>query len=89
MRNIQNLFIHLFFKVIFGGGRQYFVRDTDKDSEGVLFGKRTDNRNLINEWVENMSKRNLSHEYIWNADQLRNLNTNEKDYVFGKLKFLF
>ena len=41
-------------EVVMGGGRRHFLRniasDNSKDTNNAVEGKRTDNRNLINEW---------------------------------------
>ena len=45
----------------FGGGRENFLPEPVTDPEGHK-GKRTDNRNLIDEW----QKKNPTGKYIWN-----------------------
>lgn len=51
-------------KVIFGGGRFNFINATEKDEQGK-FGKRTDGKNLIKEWLNN-KKDNEVRSYVWN-----------------------
>lgn len=51
-------------KVIFGGGRFNFVDSSKKDDQGI-YGKRTDGKNLINEWLDNKSKHEV-RKYVWN-----------------------
>jgi hypothetical protein len=33
-----------------------------------------------------MQSRNLSHQFVWNADGFRNLDDSKVEYAFGKLK---
>lgn len=66
------------FNVIFGGGRKYFVPKPE--------GRRTDNMNLINEWIKNKNASGLStsqYKYISTAKELDELNITEVKYVFG------
>lgn len=51
-------------KVIFGGGRYNFINNTHKDEQGS-FGKRTDGKNLIDEWL-NKKNGNEQRSYVWN-----------------------
>lgn len=67
------------FNVIFGGGKKYFV----PKSEG---GRRTDNLNLINEWVKSKNASGLStsqFKFISTAKELDELNITEVQHVFG------
>lgn len=50
--------------MIFGGGRFNFVDSSKKDDQGI-YGKRTDGKNLINEWLDNKSKHEV-RKYVWN-----------------------
>ena len=51
-------------KVIFGGGRYNFIDVSTQDEQGNP-GKRTDGKNLINEWINNR-KPNEKRSYVWN-----------------------
>lgn len=51
-------------KVIFGGGRHNFINSTVKDPQGH-FGKRSDGKNLINEWL-NAQTLHEKRTYVWN-----------------------
>lgn len=51
-------------KVIFGGGRQKFIDQTEKDEQGFP-GERTDRKNLIREWLAN-GKSGENRSYVWN-----------------------
>ncbi|KAM3955474.1 LOW QUALITY PROTEIN: membrane-bound alkaline phosphatase-like, partial [Aphomia sociella] len=66
------------FKVILGGGRREFILVTLIDEEGDA-GRRTDDRNLIEEWQT--SERNASPAYIWNRDQLVESSASPPEYL--------
>lgn len=51
-------------KVIFGGGRQEFRDETMVDEDGHP-GRRTDKRDLIQEWLDSNAT-NDKRTYIWN-----------------------
>ncbi|XP_060804396.1 membrane-bound alkaline phosphatase [Amyelois transitella] len=70
------------FKVILGGGRQEFIPHNITDEEGEP-GLRTDNRNLIEEWQQDKTDRNLSHAYVWNKDQLKSQFESPPEYLLG------
>ncbi|XP_059054727.1 membrane-bound alkaline phosphatase-like [Achroia grisella] len=69
-------------KVILGGGRREFLPVTVVDEEGTE-GKRLDGRNLIDEWLEDKTARNVSHEYVWNRRELMRLSTSPPEYLLG------
>ena len=71
-------------KVIFGGGRKFFLPNTVNDFGSNQKGSRVDNRNLISDWMGIMNKKNRTHKFMWNASDLRNLDTNAYDHVLGK-----
>ena len=66
-----------------GGGRRSFLPCGSVDSEGDTISKgcRSDGRNLTNEWL---NKYNNS-EYVWNKDQLKNIDPNKTDDLLGKI----
>ncbi|CAD0202390.1 unnamed protein product [Chrysodeixis includens] len=70
------------FKVILGGGRRSFLPNTVVDDEGSM-GIRTDGRNLIQEWREDKSSRNVSAEYVWNREQFKQLDNDLPEYLLG------
>ncbi|CAG9789034.1 unnamed protein product [Diatraea saccharalis] len=84
--DIANQLIHTLpgkaFKVILGGGRQNFLPNTVRDDENML-GLRTDQRNLIEEWQNDKSERNLSNAYIWNREQLMKNMESPPEYLLG------
>ncbi|XP_068617876.1 membrane-bound alkaline phosphatase-like [Battus philenor] len=69
-------------KVILGGGRREFLPSTSFDEEGTR-GRRTDGRNLIEEWQLDKRARNVTHEYVWNREQLLNAAESMPDYLLG------
>ncbi|CAH0401073.1 unnamed protein product [Chilo suppressalis] len=70
------------FKVILGGGRREFLPNDHVDEEGSI-GRREDGRNLIEEWQIDKQLRNVSHQYVWNRDQLMNLLPSPPEYLMG------
>ncbi|XP_053612177.1 membrane-bound alkaline phosphatase-like isoform X1 [Plodia interpunctella] len=70
------------FKVILGGGRREFLPNTTFDDEGGQ-GFRTDGQNLIEQWQQDKSDRDLSHDYVWNRDQLMNHFDSPPEYLLG------
>jgi alkaline phosphatase len=75
----------IYFKVLFGGGRKFFLPNNAKDFASNKTGARIDNRNLIDEWTETMKKKNKKYKFMWNATDLRSLNTNDYEHVLGKI----
>ncbi|XP_038222680.1 membrane-bound alkaline phosphatase-like [Zerene cesonia] len=70
------------FKVILGGGRREFIPNDTIDEEGSA-GKRVDGRNLIEEWQMDKISKNVSYQYLWNREQLLNVNENLPEYLLG------
>ncbi|CAK1587354.1 unnamed protein product [Parnassius mnemosyne] len=85
-RDIAYQLVHSYpgnqFKVILGGGRREFIPNTNIDEEGTV-GRRTDGRNLIEEWRMDKITRNVSYQYVWNRNQLRSAADNMPDYLLG------
>lgn len=69
------------FKVILGCGRREFLNITERDEENG-FGRRTDGRNLINEWLEEKN-RNSRGRYVWHKQQLDETDVENTDYLLG------
>lgn len=65
-----------------GGGRREFIPNTIRDEEGTR-GRRSDDRNLIEEWQQDKVDRNLSYAYVWNREELRNLSDSLPEYLLG------
>lgn len=51
-------------RVVLGGGRGHFHDRLDMDQQGN-YGKRSDRKNLIREWL-NDKKENETRQYVWN-----------------------
>lgn len=62
-------------RVVLGGGRQEFRNQTTIDEE-LSFGKRSDGKDLIAEWL---NKSNDNRTYVWNAVSLLHNNTETKE----------
>ncbi|XP_077988813.1 alkaline phosphatase-like [Glandiceps talaboti] len=70
-------------KVLLGGGRREFFHITYPDPEYMtLFGRRTDDRNLIEEWLENRPL-NSNASYVWNQEQFDKIDPEHTDYLLG------
>jgi alkaline phosphatase len=61
-----------------GGGRRNFLNDTQFDDENIR-GLRTDGQDLLEEW------KNLegTRDYIWNREQLLNVDPATTDHILG------
>jgi alkaline phosphatase len=68
-------------KVVLGGGRTYFMRNTDAEPEsGTTKGRRTDSRDLTAEWK---TTRGPGSAYIWNKDQFDAATPYNTRYLLG------
>ncbi|KAM3955471.1 membrane-bound alkaline phosphatase-like [Aphomia sociella] len=85
-RDIAHQLVHMNpgnkFKVILGGGRREFLPNTTLDEEDTV-GRRSDGRNLIEEWKESKTSENVDHQYVWNREQLMNLYDSPPEYLLG------
>ena len=68
--------------VVMGGGRRNFRDQTMRDEEGNP-GYRTDNRDLIQEWLENKKHEQKPAEYVWSKKGLEMVDLNKTDYLLG------
>ncbi len=50
-------------------------------------GSRIDNRHLINDWTSKMERDKKKYKFLWNADDLRNLDVNAYDHVLGLFSY--
>ncbi len=66
-------------EVAMGGGRRSFLPNTVPDAEDGRVGERQDGRNLIQEWIDQYD----DSAYVWNRDQLLNINPNHTDHLLG------
>ncbi|KAF5405630.1 hypothetical protein PHET_00836 [Paragonimus heterotremus] len=72
------------FKVILGGGARHFYQNVS-DVTPKTPGSRTDGKNLFKQWLSEQRKRNRRHALVFNPYELRRLNLNKVDYLFGLL----
>ncbi|EAT45424.1 AAEL003286-PA [Aedes aegypti] len=68
-------------KVILGGGRREFLHN-DPDPETGESGKRKDNRNLIQEWLD-LADEGENRTYVWNKQDLLSVNVDTTDRLLG------
>ena len=72
-------------KVIFAGGREKFLRNTDRDMANPnKTGDRVDGRNLIDEWEAKMTKAGAKHKFVWNLTDFDSLKKSQYDHVLGE-----
>lgn len=69
-------------RVVLGGGRREFRPTTVKDEEQQP-GHRTDGRDLIAQWREHHANASRQASYIWNREQLKNIDYSKTDYLLG------
>ncbi len=70
-------------EVAFGGGRRYFIPDTQTDPEFTgRKGKRKDGRDLTQEWLATDNS-----AYVWNHAQLNALNLDTTDHLLGLFNY--
>lgn len=68
-----------------GGGRRHWLPLTDFDrEERNQRGRRTDGRNLLDDWVRDKKTRDLNAEYVWNKAQFDKVDPRHTDYLLGK-----
>lgn len=65
-----------------GGGRREFIPANNVDEEGQS-GLRGDGKNLIEEWAAQKAAQNVSHQYVWNRNQLLAANESLPEYLLG------
>ncbi|XP_045592054.1 alkaline phosphatase isoform X1 [Procambarus clarkii] len=70
--------------VLMGGGRRHLIPTTVYDrEERNQRGRRTDGRNLLDEWVHDKKTRDLNAEYVWNKAQFDKVDPRHTDYLLG------
>ncbi|XP_054157244.1 alkaline phosphatase-like [Oppia nitens] len=70
--------------VILGGGRRHFISAMDWSTQRPNeFGRRLDNRNLIDNWLRDKKDRDLKASYVKNKLEFDSLNTTHIDYLLG------
>lgn len=68
--------------VVFGGGRKKFLPKEIVDEENQS-GERSDHISLIEEWKKQKEMHGHTAKYIWNREELLNLDHNNTDFVLG------
>lgn len=66
--------------VVLGGGRSNFRPSYLNDEQGI--GSRSEN-NLIDDWLHQKKDLGYSGKYVWNREQLMELNYNSTDFLLG------
>ncbi|KAK4318054.1 hypothetical protein Pmani_010929 [Petrolisthes manimaculis] len=67
-----------------GGGRRHMIPTSVYDrEERNQRGRRTDGRNLLDEWVHDKKTRDLNAEYVWNKAQFDKVDPRHTDYLLG------
>ena len=67
-------------EVALGGGREYFLPDSQQDPEdGDKKGSRKDGRDLTKEWVTKYA----NAAYVWNSQQFAAINSSSTDHLLG------
>ncbi|XP_055912162.1 membrane-bound alkaline phosphatase-like [Eupeodes corollae] len=69
-------------KVIMGGGRREFRGKHKNDEEG-LKGRRTDGRDLIEEWITDKKIQDAEASYVWSRKGLNELDLSKTEYLLG------
>lgn len=69
-------------QVILGGGSEMFTPKERNDSHGTV-GKRSDKLDLVQEWKNDKTLRNATNQFVYNRNQLLNVDINSTDYVLG------
>jgi alkaline phosphatase len=76
-------------KVILGGGRRSFIPTNETDPSGKN-GLRKDNRNLINQWINNKGESGLNsnaYQYVDTRGKLMEINYDQIEYLFGLFNY--
>ena len=70
--------------MILGGGRRHFMSVMERDPQRPNeFGRRLDNRNLIESWLLDKKERGLEARYVRDKSEFHQLNTSRIDYLLG------
>lgn len=70
--------------VLLGGGRRHWMPKVARDPELTNEeGRRLDGRNLIDDWVRDKKRRGIKGEYVWNKQQMENVNSKNVDHLLG------
>uniref|UniRef100_A0A2C9LW50 alkaline phosphatase n=1 Tax=Biomphalaria glabrata TaxID=6526 RepID=A0A2C9LW50_BIOGL len=74
-------------QVIMGGGRRHFMNNTTPDPVSG-YGQRSDGLDLIQAWKNDKSTRNVKHQYVYDRQQLKDVDVAQTDYLFGNITVL-
>lgn len=73
-------------QVLFGGGRQYFIRNRQQDpqyGDAYISFQRQDDLDLIEIWGRDKKWRGYTPKYAWNKQQFDAINPDETDFALG------
>ena len=74
----------MFLQVLLGGGRRHWIPESEFDREETAQrGRRTDHKNLVDDWVHDKKERGLHADYVWNKSQFDNVDARRTDYLLG------
>ncbi|KAK3103756.1 hypothetical protein FSP39_021671 [Pinctada imbricata] len=71
-------------EVLMGGGRRYFLSENKTDPElNYVHRYQRKDLDLIDEWISEKQRRNVSHRYVWNKKQFQDTDPETTDYLLG------
>lgn len=76
-----------FLNVVFAGGRSGMLPNNTKDPEANLAGKRTDGRNLIDEWEATMKDDNKNYKIVYSQDDFNAIDVKNVEHVLGLMNY--
>ena len=67
-----------------GGGRRELTPNTKPDPEYPRkMGRRTDGKDIIEEWLQEKEDRSEIANYVWKKQDLEHMDFNKTDYLMG------
>ncbi|KAA3676006.1 alkaline phosphatase [Paragonimus westermani] len=72
------------FNVILGGGSKMFYQNASAVTPKSP-GSREDGKNLFEQWLREQQKRNRRYKLVFDSEELKQMNLDEVDYLFGLL----
>ncbi|XP_076467438.1 alkaline phosphatase, tissue-nonspecific isozyme-like isoform X2 [Babylonia areolata] len=72
-------------RVILGGGRKFFLPRTALDPNSLRLNVegRLDGHDLVKAWLKDKERRDATASYVWNTQQLHNVDVNNTDFLLG------
>jgi hypothetical protein len=71
-----------------GGGKKSFNANNSSVTSKHFLDKhlcvRTDGKDLIKEWIEDKTSKNLSYQYLTNEKDMKSLDTENTEYILGE-----